>query len=297
MTTLRGEKRDKATKKKYRVIGTRPVRHDGVDKVTGRAKYGADLQLSGMLFGAVLRSPHAHARIVSIDVAPALAVPGVRAVMTHDDLPDPAHRTAELGEGAVDIAPLEPQRHGSRKGTVQRARRRRCGRRRHPHSGRGGPLDSCRVRGAAAGPLGSRRDEGRRADPARKSAHAGDRRRQARRSHEHRPPLPLRKGERGGGLRPSGTRRRTQFRHGDRAPGLYRAAQRDGPLERRRAHHRLDEHARGLRRAGPARRAARRADLADQSRADGDRRRLRRQDRRVSRAAGGHPLAKNRAGR
>jgi xanthine dehydrogenase molybdenum-binding subunit len=106
MTTLRDEKRDKATKKKYRVIGTRPVRHDGVDKVTGRAKYGADLQLSGMLFGAVLRSPHAHARIVSIDVAPALAVPGVRAVITRDDLLDPAHRTAELGEGAVDIAHL-----------------------------------------------------------------------------------------------------------------------------------------------------------------------------------------------
>ncbi len=108
MTTIQDSQREAAaaTKKKYRVIGTRPVRHDGVDKVTGRAKYGADLQLSGMLHGAVLRSPHAHARILSIDASPARALPGVRAVMTRDDLPDPAHRTTDLGEGAVDIAHL-----------------------------------------------------------------------------------------------------------------------------------------------------------------------------------------------
>jgi len=50
-----------------KVVGTRPIRPDGVDKVTGRASYGADLAMPGMLHGAVLRSPHAHARIVSID--------------------------------------------------------------------------------------------------------------------------------------------------------------------------------------------------------------------------------------
>jgi CO/xanthine dehydrogenase Mo-binding subunit len=108
MTTIRrSDERESATpKKNYKVIGTRPLRHDGVDKVTGRAKYGADLQLTGMLYGAVLRSPHAHARILSIDTAPALALPGVRAVVTCGDLIDPAHRTADLGEGAVDIAHL-----------------------------------------------------------------------------------------------------------------------------------------------------------------------------------------------
>jgi CO/xanthine dehydrogenase Mo-binding subunit len=108
MTTIQESQREPVaeTKKSYRVIGTRPLRHDGVDKVTGRAKYGADLQLSGMLYGAVLRSPHAHARILSIDPAPALAVAGVHAVVTRDDLIDPAHRTADLGEGAVDIAHL-----------------------------------------------------------------------------------------------------------------------------------------------------------------------------------------------
>ena len=108
MTTINEDPRNSASWKKtgYRVIGTPPLRHDGVDKVTGRARYGADLQLTGMLFGSVVRSPHAHARIVSIDVSAARGLPGVRAVMTRDDLVDPAHRTADLGEGAVDIAHL-----------------------------------------------------------------------------------------------------------------------------------------------------------------------------------------------
>ena len=48
--------------KKYKVIGTRPIRHDGADKVTGRAIYGADVQLAGMVHGKMLRSPHAHAQ-------------------------------------------------------------------------------------------------------------------------------------------------------------------------------------------------------------------------------------------
>ena len=71
----------------YKVVGTRPIRHDGTDKVTGRAKYGADFQMSGLLHGQVLRSPHAHARIKSIDVSQALTYPGVRAVITGQDMP------------------------------------------------------------------------------------------------------------------------------------------------------------------------------------------------------------------
>lgn len=92
--------------KKYKVIGTRPVRHDGVDKVTGRAKYGADIRLSGMLAGVVLRSPHAHAKILSIDVSRAAALPGVRAIATNADLADPGNRMCELGEGAVNLRHL-----------------------------------------------------------------------------------------------------------------------------------------------------------------------------------------------
>ena len=74
------------TKPDYKVVGTRPVRHDGADKVTGKARFGADVSLPGMLYGAVLRSPHAHARILSIDTSRAEAHPAVRAVMTCADL-------------------------------------------------------------------------------------------------------------------------------------------------------------------------------------------------------------------
>ncbi|MCY2968144.1 MAG: xanthine dehydrogenase family protein molybdopterin-binding subunit [Planctomycetota bacterium] len=90
----------------YKVIGTRPVRHDGVDKVTGRAKYGADIHPTGLLYGIVLRSPHAHARIRSIDTTKALAIEGVRAVITNKDLCDPGDRMLELGEGAVNLRHL-----------------------------------------------------------------------------------------------------------------------------------------------------------------------------------------------
>lgn len=89
---------------KYRVVGTRPVRPDGVDKVTGRAVYGADVQLPRMVFGEILRSPYAHARIVSIDTSEAEALPGVLAVITSKDLPNTTAK-AKLGEiGEVDLA-------------------------------------------------------------------------------------------------------------------------------------------------------------------------------------------------
>ena len=72
---------------KYRVLGTRPMRHDAYDKVTGAAKFGADLNLPGMLHGKVLRSPYSHARIRSIDTSKAEALPGVMAVATAADFP------------------------------------------------------------------------------------------------------------------------------------------------------------------------------------------------------------------
>jgi CO/xanthine dehydrogenase Mo-binding subunit len=76
-------------KRAFRYVGTRPNRPDGVDKVTGRAQFGADISAPGMLIGAILRSPHAHARISSIDVSAALAIPGVRAVVTGADFARP----------------------------------------------------------------------------------------------------------------------------------------------------------------------------------------------------------------
>jgi CO/xanthine dehydrogenase Mo-binding subunit len=71
----------------FRLIGTRPNRPDGLDKVTGRARYGADFALPGMLHAAVVRSPHAHAKILKIDASKALALEGVKAVVTRADLP------------------------------------------------------------------------------------------------------------------------------------------------------------------------------------------------------------------
>jgi CO/xanthine dehydrogenase Mo-binding subunit len=94
-------------KTKYKVIGTRPIRHDGTDKVTGRAIYGADVKISGLLHGKILRSPHAHARIRAIDVSRALALPGVKAVVTAKDLPPVPDKIEELGEGAVNIKYLQ----------------------------------------------------------------------------------------------------------------------------------------------------------------------------------------------
>ena len=79
----------------YRVVGKRPIRPDGVDKVTGRAQYGADVYPVGLLHGKVLRSPHAHARILSIDTSKAEAHPGVSAVVTGSDFP-----LASLGKEA-----------------------------------------------------------------------------------------------------------------------------------------------------------------------------------------------------
>ena len=85
----------------YNVVGTRPVRPDGADKVTGKANYSADISLPGLLYGKVLRSPHAHARIKAIDASRAAAHPGVRAVVTAADLQKPSGRASELAEGAM----------------------------------------------------------------------------------------------------------------------------------------------------------------------------------------------------
>jgi CO/xanthine dehydrogenase Mo-binding subunit len=74
-------------KEKFREVGTRPLRPDGVDKVTGRARFGADISAPGMLVGHILRSPHAHAKIRKIDTSAAEALSGVRAVVTGADIP------------------------------------------------------------------------------------------------------------------------------------------------------------------------------------------------------------------
>ena len=86
----------------YKVIGTRPVRHDGIEKVTGRAIYGGDVKVPGIIWGEVARSTEVHAKIKSVDTSAAEKLPGVFAVMTHDDLATPGIETTRNGLSDID---------------------------------------------------------------------------------------------------------------------------------------------------------------------------------------------------
>src|SRR5262249_22753646 len=86
----------------FQVVGTRPLRPDGADKVTGRAKFGADFSLPGQLVGKVLRSPYPHARIKSIDASAALKLPGVKAVVCRDDFLDQSSEFIPAGEMMIN---------------------------------------------------------------------------------------------------------------------------------------------------------------------------------------------------
>ncbi len=92
--------------RQFKVIGQRKRRPDGIDKVTGRARFGADMTAPGMLWGLVLRSPHPHACIRAIDSSKAAALPGVKAVVTHADFNEPsaAHRDTLINCMAKDKA-------------------------------------------------------------------------------------------------------------------------------------------------------------------------------------------------
>ena len=102
-TTLDYEPNMVLATKTYDVVGTRPIRHDGADKVTGRALYGADFDTAGLLHGKILRSPHAHARIKSVDTSAAEALPGVAAVVVSADFASDADAVVDLGEGATSL--------------------------------------------------------------------------------------------------------------------------------------------------------------------------------------------------
>jgi xanthine dehydrogenase molybdenum-binding subunit len=91
---------DKIEKHPYRVIGTRPLKPEDLEKVTGRTLFAGDFSLPDMLYGAVLRSPHAHARIRSIDTRAAESMPGVTAVVTAADLPAAAYQLDEDNPGS-----------------------------------------------------------------------------------------------------------------------------------------------------------------------------------------------------
>ena len=85
----------------YKVIGTRPIRHDGVDKVTGNARFSNDVNMPGLIYGKMLRSPHSHAIIKSIDTSKAEALDGVKAVATSADMPQLSGLVEDLVEGSL----------------------------------------------------------------------------------------------------------------------------------------------------------------------------------------------------
>jgi hypothetical protein len=97
------EKRPPAGATDFRVVGSGPTRPDGPDKVTGHALFGPDWNLPGMLYGKMVRSPHAHARIRSIDTRKAVSYPGVYAVVTAEDFPWAEDDHNNLDENAVNF--------------------------------------------------------------------------------------------------------------------------------------------------------------------------------------------------
>src|SRR5215468_1158086 len=94
-------------KRNFKVVGSRPLRPDGIDKVTGRAKFGADATAPGMLVGRILRSPHAHARIKKIDTSKAEKLSGVKAIVTRADFPDHTKGDALLYDVLYNIMARE----------------------------------------------------------------------------------------------------------------------------------------------------------------------------------------------
>lgn len=107
MTTTEYESNVILSSVDYNVVGTRPIRHDGADKVTGRALYGADFDTAGLLHGKILRSPHAHANIVSIDASKAEALAGVLAVVTFADFPQVSDGSVDFGEEVTTVHDLQ----------------------------------------------------------------------------------------------------------------------------------------------------------------------------------------------
>ena len=121
MTTVEYESNVVLSSVDFNVVGTRPVRPDGADKVTGRALYGADFDTAGMLHGNILRSPHAHANIKSIDTSKAEALTGVLAIVTFADFPQVEDAALDLGEEVTTLHDLQVEHSCSAQGAVQGA--------------------------------------------------------------------------------------------------------------------------------------------------------------------------------
>ena len=211
-------------KETLKVVGTRPIRPDGVDKVTGRANFGADMVMPGMLWGKIKRSPHAHARIVSIDTDKAMALPGVKAVITARRFPGhPAEQACPRRGRRLNLRDLSRNCMAQRQGALRGPRGRRG--RRHLAGDRraGARPDRGRIRGIAARHRRRGGDGARRAGAARRHLHRG-RRAEADQALEHRQSGPLHQGDVEAGFRRGRNRHRAALHDKAGAPGLHRAA-------------------------------------------------------------------------
>ena len=112
-----------------KLVGQNYTTPDLIAKVTGKSKYAEDFRADGMLFAKLLLSPHPHARVTRLDTSAAMAVPGVKAILTADDLPAPADAVNDNGQ--LILANLEGEVAvnfvGLRPSVVYRTRRARSG--------------------------------------------------------------------------------------------------------------------------------------------------------------------------
>ena len=97
---------------KLSYVGKRLRRPDVMAKVTGSAQYGADMKLPGMLIGRILMSPYAHAKVVTCDTSKAKALPGVEAVITHEDVPKLGFTRSAMAEGFPAVAQMTNNGYG-----------------------------------------------------------------------------------------------------------------------------------------------------------------------------------------
>ena len=268
-------------------IGTRPVRPDGLEKVTGRANFGADHALPGMLYGKVVRSPHAHARIKSIDTSAAEAMPGVLAVVTAADFPDRSQMSwRRKGFNDNLLASDKVLYHGHAVAAVAATSNQAAEAAAAAvvvdyevldavtdalaahGAGRPGPARRPVHRGAAGNP-------GDALQPGQEASHL-----QGRRGSR------VRRGRRG---------RRTHVHDADGAPGLHRAPRLRRQLQRGRPGHRVVPHPGSLRRAVHDRHGDGHGRGRHPRHRQRDRRRLRRQDHHLSRTARAQAVAEERS--
>ena len=283
------------TSSQYKVIGTRPLRPDGVDKVTGRAHLMAPTSsCRGCCTARCCAARTPTPASSSIDTSAAQALPGVRAVVTAQDMPSVGDKMTDLGETVVNLRYMSNNILAHDKVLY------------HGHAVAAVAADNPHIAEEAARLIKVEYEvlphvlDGRAAMasdapillPDLRTDELGKLGQQPTNVAEH---IRHQRGDLAAGFAAADVDRRARVSHGDGAPGLYRAPCHGRAVERRRPDSHLVQHAGGVWRAGTGGRVAPGADLTRRRHPDGDRRRLWRQEQRLSRAGGGAALAQGRA--